>query len=113
MCAGEATEVRRAAELGAGQHPAGGRPDGHVHLQYVHDNQRPLYRGRQHGAGVDHRVRVTGADVLPDGVHTGRVPAVVRHPGPDTQEARPGNRHFFVGQQPGHVGHQYVRKVSG
>lgn len=110
---GQAVEVRRAAEPGAGQHTAGGRADGHVHLQHVHDHQRPLHRGEQHGAGADHRVRVAGADVLPDGVHTGRVPALVRHARPDTQEARPRDRHVPVGQQPGHVGHQHAGEVPG
>lgn len=113
LFAGAATEVRRAAEPGAGQHTAGGRADGHVHLQHVHDHQRPLHRPEQHGAGAVHRVRVAGADVLPDGVHTGRVPALVRHARPDTQEARPRDRHVPVGQQPGHVGHQHAGEVAG
>lgn len=112
-CAGETTEIRRAEEPGAGQHPAGGRADGLVHLQHVHDNQRPLHGTAQHGAGAVHRVRVTGADVLPDRVHTGRVAQVVRHARPDTQEARPGDRHVPVGQQPGHVGHQHAGEVPG
>lgn len=110
---GQAAEVRWAAEPRARQHTAGGRADGHVHIQHVHDNQRPLHRGEQHGASADHRVCVAGADVLSDGVHTGRVPAVMRHARPDTQEARPGDRHVPVGQQPGHVGHQHAGEVQG
>lgn len=110
---GQAAKVRRTAESRAGQHIAGGRANGHVHIQHVHDNQRPLHRGEQHDPGADHRVRVAGADFLPDGVHTGRVQAVVRHARPDTQEARPGDRHVPVGQQPGHVGHQHAGEVQG
>jgi len=111
--AGSAAEVRRAAESRAGQHTTGGRADGHVHIQYVHDNQRSLYRGEQHNTGSDHRVRIAGADLLPDGIHTGRFPAVVRYARPDTQEARKGDRHVPVGQQLGHVGHQHAGEVSG
>lgn len=97
-CIGAATEVRRAAKPGVGQHPVGGRADGHVYLQLVYDNQRPLHGGEQHGASTVHRVRVSGADVLPNSVHTGRVPALVCHARPDTQKARSGDRHVPVSQ---------------
>lgn len=111
--AGAETQVRRTAQPGAGQYPAGGRADRHVHLQHVHDHQRPLHRAAQHCAGAVHRVRVPGADVLPDRVHTGRVSAVMRHARPGAQETGPRNRHVPVGQQPGHVGHQHAGEVPG
>jgi len=111
--AGPAAKVRRAAESRAGQHTTGGRADGHLHIQYVHDNQRSLYRREQHDTGADHRLCIVGADFLPDGFHTGRFPTVVRYARPDTQEAWQGDRHVPVGQQLGHVGHQHAGEVSG